>query len=204
MAPFSVFVDPRPAGATHATAKPDNKSANVFQPINKAPSLATVLSTSANKENLDPLTGERSTGVGAAAKKRKTSALAVKACSEGGSSENASAQPVAKKRKGSTSSGTALKPKAAKKGKKVTKKRSGSPLPKVDEEGGEAVVETLNTPSIAEQAQAVVDARCYELTVAPLADVSAAYEATIFGSPAGKSTPYVRVSLAPQSVLISC
>ncbi|KAG6873677.1 hypothetical protein C0995_012611 [Termitomyces sp. Mi166 len=137
--------------------------------------------TTTEKENVDPLTGER-TGPTTSGKKRKTSAvlttkmhapLASKKQKE--LAEPSDSTSDAKKRKSLASSTLKLKTGVKKDGKtsssrKVTKKsRRVSPMPKVDEEAeAERVRERIS--------QANIDSRCYELTVKPLADLSQAYE----------------------------
>ena len=112
-------------------------------------------------------------------KKRKTSVLSAKTLAPlepvlKDAKESVEGQPETKKRKASVSSGS--KPKAKKdtkvlgSGKKTAKKvsRKASTMPKVEEE--------------VEREQALVDSRCKDLTVRPLADVSEAYiETTVFG-----------------------
>lgn len=125
-----------------------------------------------DKENVHPLTGERSGPANATNKKRKTQVLATKAYLPPTKlqKELNDLQPETKKRKS-----TSTKIKSTRKdGKSSTKKsnskrssRKVSPMPKLDEET-ETDKERLS--------QADIDSRCYELTVKPLADVSRAYE----------------------------
>ncbi|KAJ3491328.1 hypothetical protein NLJ89_g11349 [Agrocybe chaxingu] len=131
-----------------------------------------------DKENVNPLTGERAGSLTTASKKRKTSVLATKVQPPPATKvkKDSDTQPEPKKRKGSTAATT--KPKGSKKDTKVTgsgrkpsTKRAGSrkisPMPKLEEET-EKEKERLS--------QAEIDSRCYDLTVKPLADVSEAYE----------------------------
>ncbi|KAJ7599113.1 hypothetical protein C8J56DRAFT_815487 [Mycena floridula] len=170
-------------------------------PVNSAPTTSTTsdaatdgLVVSANKENLNPITGERVPHKGEA-KKRKTSVLAMKASA----STDSDVQPLSKKRKGSSSSSSSstmtLRTKPKRDGsRKVSKKtRKGSPMPKVEEEE-EAQGENVQTRS-----QAAIDSRCYELTVSPLADVSDAYLQTIDLQENDDKTTFVRdASAEPQ------
>lgn len=131
----------------------------------------------ANKENFNPLTGERvtySTG-----KKRKTSVLATKACTPLEAKELkdcSDSQPETKKRKASSSSTSRVK--GRKEGKKSGSKakkssRRASPLPRVEEESDAEGDKGKEAPRLA---QAEIDSKCYDLTVKPLADVSEAYD----------------------------
>lgn len=137
-----------------------------------------------NKENYNPVTGERAAPLGNGLKKRKTNVLATKihlapvGKSKKEKEPKAELEPERKKHKAST---TASKAKVTKKQtvkgassvkKTTTTKRTGlkkvTPMPKLLEED--------NVGNSASVEQADVDARCYELTVTPLADVSQAYE----------------------------
>ena len=127
-----------------------------------------------DKENFHPVTGERaghSNNTGS--KKRKTSVLATKV--QPPSTTQKDAQPE-KKHKASTAS-TSTKGKVKRYGKTTVTARKGaskriisrkvSPMPRLNEE------EEAKKDSIT---QVNIDARCYELTVQPLADVSQAYD----------------------------
>lgn len=133
-----------------------------------------------NKENYNPVTGERAAPLGGGIKKPKATVLATKALvapvgkakREKEASTESATEPELKKRK--ASAGTTSKAKAPKKdsvkGTKKTTKRTG--LKKV-----------APMPQLTEEDTAIdADARCYELTVKPLADVSQAYEEDVFGS----------------------
>ncbi|KAE9405019.1 hypothetical protein BT96DRAFT_877145 [Gymnopus androsaceus JB14] len=129
-----------------------------------------------DKENLDPLTGERVTSATALGKKRKgsISVLAVKPPTppelkvlKEKVKDVAETRPETKKRRSSVSSSSSSPKKAkvsgsAKKGKRSSSRRP-SPMPKLDEEN-ESVT------------QAQIDSKCYDLTVKPLADVSEAFD----------------------------
>ncbi|KAG6908949.1 hypothetical protein DXG01_002728 [Tephrocybe rancida] len=136
--------------------------------------------TTAEKENMHPLTGERAGPSTTNIKKRKTSVLATKVHTpltskkQKESKESTDSNADVKKRKSSATSTSKAKAGVKKEGKtsssrKTTKKplRRVSPLPKVDEEA-EAERDRIT--------QAEIDSRCYELTVKPLADLSQAYE----------------------------
>ncbi|KAJ7634857.1 hypothetical protein FB45DRAFT_1056829 [Roridomyces roridus] len=163
---FTVYCDPD--ADTPTVVKP---TANVLSSSlidsNLDTSSSTSLASSAEKENLHPITGERCGGAlgdASASKKRKTNVLATKTI-------------VAKKQKEDKAEGK--KPRSAsskgrkdgKASKKAAKRplRRVSPLPKVDEDVAER--DRL--------VQADIDSRCYELTVSPLADVTDAYDAGI-------------------------
>lgn len=127
-----------------------------------------------DKENFHPVTGERAGhSNNSGSKKRKTSVLATKVQSP--STTKKDAQPE-KKHKASTAS-TSTKGKVKRYGKTTVTARKGtskrtisrkvSPMPRLNEEE-EAKKDRIT--------QVDIDARCYELTVQPLADVSQAYE----------------------------
>ncbi|KAJ7267013.1 hypothetical protein B0H12DRAFT_1099209 [Mycena haematopus] len=134
-----------------------------------APSTIPLAST-AEKENLHPVTGERCAAVSdsTATKKRKTNILATKTIPAKKQKESKEDRVEEKKARSASSSAAKAKKdgKSAKKAKKPS--RRVSPLPKLDEE--DAAVRDLLM-------QADVDSRCYELTVSPLADVTQAYDA---------------------------
>ncbi|KAH9855333.1 hypothetical protein C2E23DRAFT_858000 [Lenzites betulinus] len=116
-----------------------------------------------DKENIDPTTGTRASAEQASGKKRKTT-LSVKAQT---SSPTKRLRPLAEK---ATKKATSKARGSEKKTKRTTAKRVPSTrvhrepsLPRVTEE-----VETPN--------QAVIDSKCKDLTVSPLADISEAYE----------------------------
>lgn len=138
-----------------------------------------------DKENYHPVTGERATSNASnAEKKRKTAVLATKLHVPASTKKQKSGQPEAKKRKtiiaaGSSKSKSSSTKKdgkssssAGKKAKRASPRRA-PPLPKVEEENGYETEKECDRLT-----QAAIDSRCYELTVKPLADVSAAYEAS--------------------------
>ncbi|KAJ7065001.1 hypothetical protein C8F01DRAFT_1021806 [Mycena amicta] len=107
--------------------------------------------SSAEKENLNPVTGEQ---CAVPSKKRKTNILATK--------------PIVTKKKKDDKSVSVKPRKDAGRSKGTGKKnRRVSPLPKLDEEQQGAVANLVQTD---------IDSRCYELTVSPLADVTQAYD----------------------------
>ncbi|GLB45223.1 hypothetical protein LshimejAT787_2001280 [Lyophyllum shimeji] len=177
---FTVFQDVPSADSSKAgPANTLNATSPVLasKPVNT--NHATTLTT-AEKENVHPLTGERAGPSNNNTKKRKTSVLATKvhaplsAKKQKESKEDSTeSNPEAKKRKSSTSTSKAKsggkKDGKAASSRKSTKRstRRVSPMPKVDEEA-EAERERIT--------QAEIDSRCYELTVKPLADLSQAYE----------------------------
>ncbi|KAJ7512733.1 hypothetical protein B0H11DRAFT_2167899 [Mycena galericulata] len=165
---FTVYCDSpadHDSDAKAPTAKPailSSSSPNV--PTSPSPLLA----STAEKENLHPVTGERCAPIAdsTASKKRKTNVLATKTIVAKKQKED---KPEGKKSRSASSS--ALKGrKDGKAGRKGVKKpsRRVSPLPKLDEEDA-AVRDRV--------VQADIDSRCYELTVSPLADVTQAYDA---------------------------
>ncbi|KAI0676484.1 hypothetical protein C8Q78DRAFT_1065296 [Trametes maxima] len=116
-----------------------------------------------DKENIDPMTGTRVLGEEASGKKRKT-ALTVKAQA---ASPTKRLKPLAEK---PTKKAVAKSRSSEKKTKRVPSKRAVSSrvhrepsLPRVTEETESAD-------------QAVIDSKCKDLTVLPLADISEAYD----------------------------
>ncbi|KAI0720699.1 hypothetical protein C8T65DRAFT_705596 [Cerioporus squamosus] len=126
-----------------------------------------------DKENLDPLTGSRVLPEQGLGKKRKTT-LAVKAQPV---SPSKKPRPLSEKptKKASSSSSkmrsTEKKAKRSSSSKRSTSTRTRREpsLPRLVEEGEE--VEALD--------QIAIDAKCKELTVLPLADISEAYEQAV-------------------------
>ncbi|THH32063.1 hypothetical protein EUX98_g2103 [Antrodiella citrinella] len=139
------------------------------------PSSRIVVATAGDKENVDPFTGQLPTIEEQLAKKRKTNVLIAKIVVT-----TKAPQPDQKKRKVLSASSSNTRSRGEKKERKALgskKSRNGSQsrvcgvqeLPKVEEE------EDVEVPAVKSVSQAHADARCYELTVMPLADVSAAY-----------------------------
>ncbi|KAF5386444.1 hypothetical protein D9757_005846 [Collybiopsis confluens] len=172
---FTVFVDTPTAEGSQQKPKLTPK------PLVRSFSESSILSRSfpvpTDKENMNPLTGER-VGSASLGKKRKgsISVLAVKTLPSETRTlreKGQEAQPETKKRKSSVSSASGSKPKTKKvsSSKKTGKRpsRKASLLPKLDEEN-ESDREQYKI------AQAEIDSKCYDLTVKPLADVSEAYE----------------------------
>ncbi|KAH6906692.1 hypothetical protein BKA70DRAFT_1386285 [Coprinopsis sp. MPI-PUGE-AT-0042] len=130
-----------------------------------------------DKENYNPLTGERSSLAPGAEKKRKTAVLATKNLNQ--NQRNArrwplqrSPSPLSTRKRESR----ARRP-ATRKPKRSTPSRRVSPLPRVEEEETGVVSTAVVVNSRGQSpGQAIIDSRCYELTVQPLADVSGAYE----------------------------
>ncbi|KAK0454054.1 uncharacterized protein EV420DRAFT_1645287 [Desarmillaria tabescens] len=162
---FTIFQDvPSSPKASVLKATTSVLSSATSTNVGKVVTLSS-LSAEADKENLDPLTGER---------------------------VNASSNCKSKKRKNSASSSKALACVETKKLKEdlepqveetqvvcVTSKklRAASPLPPVEEEVAENISpEGNDTTAAPPLTQAEIDAKCYELTVKPLADVSQAFE----------------------------
>ena len=171
---FTVFQDSPSNEQQPAKVMRPNPMATRSQTRNKVLASTTSSNSDLDKENYDPITGERAgLGSGPAGKKRKTGALASKAHS----SKDKASQPEKKKRKPSPQNSQSAENKLSKKflkssvttrkGKR-TGSRKVSPLPKLPEED-EAKVSTPAT-------QQEIDSRCKELTLKPLADVSEAYD----------------------------
>lgn len=139
---------------------------------------ATLLSTLAaiEKENLHPVTGQR-TGptVASETKKRKTGVLATKVLVVPSAKKHKELKGEPKKtRKPLSSTGKPRSSDTRKNSSKSSRSsRKASPLPPLAEEH-----EPQRQPPRLSISQIDIDSRCYELTVSPLADVSAAYDAT--------------------------
>ncbi|KAJ2922190.1 hypothetical protein H1R20_g14897, partial [Candolleomyces eurysporus] len=136
-----------------------------------------------DKENYNPFTGQRtSSNTANGEKKRKTTVLATKPHLPIVSKKEKSTEPELKKRKTGTAKSKSSSSKketkttsSGRKPKRTSPSRRASPMPKVVEE--EDAPPATNRAAPEEIAQAAINARCYELTVTPLADVSEAYEA---------------------------
>lgn len=173
---FTVYVD-TPSNEVQPTKATDSTARSSTAPPTDINSSIAV----ANKENVHPVTGERVT-YSPTGKKRKTTVLALKACTTKDASaiaESSDSQPQLKKRKAASSSTRAKAKKDAKvpvvsrKGVKKPSKRASS-LPKVEEEKEKEE----NAKNVLGMSQGAIDSKCYELTVSPLADVSEAYDET--------------------------
>ncbi|KAJ6595836.1 hypothetical protein DFH09DRAFT_148238 [Mycena vulgaris] len=157
----------------------DTKASLVPKPVvlassspNVPTSSNTVLASTAEKENLHPVTGERCAAAmdtTTTTKKRKTTVLATKTIVAKKQKESKEDRPEGKKSRSASSSAVKGR-KDGKPARKSAKKplRRVSLLPKLVEED-DAVRDRVM--------QADIDSRCYELTVSPLADVTQAYDA---------------------------
>ncbi|KXN86509.1 hypothetical protein AN958_09981 [Leucoagaricus sp. SymC.cos] len=159
--------------ATRSSAR-FNNTPHVSSPLNDI--------TPTDKENVDPITGERAITT-TISQKRKTNALSTKPSAPLAAKKVKSmkgtkdAQPQLKKRKAAPEAEKA-KGTVKKDGKAATSSRKGSKrvarkvskLPRLEEETNKGQEPESIT-------QTSIDSRCYELTVQPLADVSQAYEA---------------------------
>lgn len=193
---MSVTVAPGRASFVIYKDEPSSPIAATEDAVNSASAATNVLAvvTAGDKENLHPVTGRRPTPEEVLGKKRKTGALATKLLIASGKAVP-EPQPTSKKRKLSVSSGLSSNRPAEKKeprkekraastarktkAKTSTRVRKVTELPKVEEETQvEEVVAHRGQPEPngTETVQASVDAKCYELTVLPLADVSKAFE----------------------------
>ncbi|KAF9455815.1 hypothetical protein BDZ94DRAFT_1230553 [Collybia nuda] len=205
---FTVFQDAPTSDTPKHTASSAVLSTSLSVLANSAnPNNATTLTT-AEKENLHPLTGERAGPSITNSKKRKTSVLATKVHLPLGSKalkEAKEAQPDAKKRKSSSTSTAKSKSASTKKdgkpsssssssARKAAKKpsRRVSPMPKLNEE-----VEADGEQDRIIQVD--IDSRCYELTVKPLADVSQAYEQSASAETLGSCGENVKFQAVKES-----
>ncbi|KAH9899348.1 hypothetical protein C8Q73DRAFT_743333 [Cubamyces lactineus] len=162
---FIVFKDEPEAAPSPAAEKKENQTGPSATYV-IAPPPGPLLVYAPDKENIDPLTGTRSSMDQASGKKRKT-ALTVKA------------QP--------TSPTKRLKPLAEKTAKKPTSKSRG-PDKKVKRTVSKRAASTRvhrepSLPRVTEENevanQAVIDSKCKDLTVLPLADISEAHDVSV-------------------------
>ncbi|OJT07492.1 hypothetical protein TRAPUB_1677 [Trametes pubescens] len=159
---FIVFKDEPEAVPTETVEKKENQAGATATYV-LAPPPGPQLVYAPDKENIDPFTGTRPSADQGAGKKRKTT-LSVKAQP---SSPTKRLKPLAEK----ATKKPASKARAAeKKTKRTALKRAASSrvhrepsLPRVTEETDAAE-------------QAVIDSKCKDLTVLPLADISEAYD----------------------------
>lgn len=201
---FTVFRDE----PSDSSTKPKTASVDVLSSVD-TPSTNVVPTslTTSEKENLHPVTGLRTTYASEAqTKKRKNSVLATKlfvppTSKKQKESRDPESKPEAKKRK--VSSATAkTKSASSRKDGKVSSRKSASAtsskrrvaeMPKVDEEEEVEAVEEQKADVEGEMVnQASIDAKCYDLTVSPLADVSKAYDEVALSGASGVSA--VKVS----------
>jgi hypothetical protein len=144
--------------------------------------LSTIPVTTAEKENLHPVTGARSgSATDSQSKKRKNSILATKLHIP--STTKKSRDSDCRKRKTTTSSSKTLN------GSRVTSLGALN-LSKVDESA------EPEQPCQDKVAQAEVDSKCYDLTVSPLADVSQAFDQVSLSS--AESRPGISRILSPK------
>ena len=143
-----------------------------------------------DKENVNPLTGERA-GTVAVSKKRKTTVLADKSSAHLALKTAKGAQLPKKRKassKGKQSKEVNKEGKAIGSTRKTTRRGAHKvfKLPRLEEE---IISQSQETEHFT---QASIDSRCYDLMVQPLADVSQAYEAIesaidILASPVSKA-----------------
>lgn len=141
------------------------------------------LFSASDKENLHPLTGRRPASENQSGKKRKTNALTTKLLIATGKVLAAPTSPKKRKLVSPTEGPVDKKEKREKRTinsrrlQRTNRVHKATDLPKLDEvveEDGEE--EMANDRLLVKITQAAVDARCYELTVLPLANLSKAYE----------------------------
>ena len=182
-ATFVIYVD-EPASLSSA-AKGKSRA------LGTRTNLRVTIATAGDKENLHPLTGRRPNTDAVPGKKRKTTALATKLLVV---PSKATAESKKRKLAGAVGEEKEKKEKT-KRTRKASRVVKAPELPKVDEEAEEKVAEEQKEEkTLAEIVQASVDARCYDLTVLPLADVTEAYEHTGFPTKEAPTAPVVCVS----------
>lgn len=197
---FAVYVDESPATTLPLRKKSLSKSASrSTTPLSPSNPIAAL--PLPDKENSHPVTGDRASSVGPSGKKtlkRKTGVLETKLyvppTSKKSKDSSESVGSLKPKRRGvsapptsntptpessssprklkKTTSGDATSAAKARRSsaRKANKKAPIMELPRVEEEPEVQEVEQ-------DAVQVIIDAKCYELTVSPLADVSEAYEA---------------------------
>ncbi len=175
---FTVFQDSPSSKPLRAKVLRPNVLVKRSLTNNVTSSTGPTIITDLDKENFDPVTGERAGPPNPTNKKRKTSVLATKfqpLTEAKHAKKDPSSPPEKKKRKSSSSTTVDLKAGkkyvkslgSSRKGIKRTGSKKASLLPKLTEE--DEVSRMLLT-------QEVIDSRCKELTLKPLADVSDAYD----------------------------
>ena len=195
---FTVFLDiPQLAiPKQNASYNPPDSLLSPSSSSNVNTNYRNALTTSTEKENLHPVTGERSSSTNTTTgKKRKQSVtiLATKAhnlpTNKKQKESSMVLKPESKKKKSSSTSSSKSKSGLSDKESKRTgstlslvkkpntssrsskpSSRKVSPMPKLEEEGDVLSIERARIR------QAEIDSRCYELTVSPLADVTRAYD----------------------------
>lgn len=165
-ATFVIYID-EPASSSSASKM---KS----RPLRPRTNITVTIATAGDKENLHPLTGRRPSADDVKGKKRKTTALATKLLV-------VTDKPASETKKRKLANAASVSREEKKEKAKKTRRASRLPklveLPKVTEEVEENAEEyKKNERTVEEVFQAAADARCYELTVRPLADVTEAYE----------------------------
>ena len=151
--------------------KPTNPSALTVQA-----STGPLLIFCPDKENIDPLTGSRALSEQSLGKKRKT-ALIVKAQPPSPSKKpRPLAEKPTKKSSSSKSKSRSSTEKKAKRSSATTSKRTSSSRTRREPSLPRLAEETEEVAEAAPLNQDAIDAKCKELTVLPLADISEAYE----------------------------
>lgn len=170
-------------------------------PASATDATATLVSTLAaiEKENLHPLTGQR-TGPASSSenKKRKTAALSTKLVVDlSKKQKEPKSESTRKQRKQPSLSGKSKSSdtRRSSRSKRHRSPRNASPLPPVQEE-----LDAQREPSCL---QATINSRCYELTVSPLADVSEAYD-TVSQSDHDSPSDDVRIYSMSLFPLLTC
>ncbi|KAF8870176.1 hypothetical protein BD779DRAFT_1653821 [Infundibulicybe gibba] len=175
---FVVFQDAPPSNSPQVVSNAKENYNNSLPLVDHAThNMPMATLNPADKENVHPVTGERSSLVVVGKKRKPTAVLATKVHAPiamrkpTDGKDGKDTQPETKKRKSSAPSGDNGAKKVKKDAKKVAAtrkptKRRASPLPKLDEEeeGSHQIT------------QATIDSKCYDLTVQPLADVSQAFD----------------------------
>lgn len=175
VASFIVYKDdPVPVAATAKPLPFGTRSANT----------RVTVSSAHDKENLDPLTGLRPSSGVQSGKKRKTNALAskpvpapVKPLAESGSPKKrklTAAPTNERKEKKEKEKRTG----SVKKVSRAARVRKATDLPRVEEAEEEAEDKGAEPCRLKDNqlTQAEIDAKCYEFTVLPLADLTRAYD----------------------------
>ncbi|KAG7448649.1 uncharacterized protein BT62DRAFT_918221 [Guyanagaster necrorhizus] len=180
---FTIFQDvpssPKTLTLKATTSVLSSMTTTNVDKVGTLPSLA----TEADKENLDPLTGERvNANSKGTAKKRKNNTSSSKALASIETKKLKEDQGSQLKKRKSSASSAVKKGRGGKRApsstRKTSKKLHAAPcLPSVEEESTENVVPEGSDIALAlPLTRAEIDAKCYELTVKPLADVTQAFE----------------------------
>ncbi|TFY62670.1 hypothetical protein EVJ58_g3716 [Rhodofomes roseus] len=178
MRPFIVFKDDTPPSPTGSIASL-LEGEGALRPTSPTPSNGV---SAPDKENINPITGRKAAPDTQNGKKRKEGALATKAYApapvkktKGLKSDRTFGADISSRSKSAGQPPKRLQAARRNGASAASRPRRSPTLPQVSEEQ-ETDVHSDNVREARRLSQSQIDARCYELTVLPLADLSKAYE----------------------------